>query len=353
MDHDFGKTAGSRADDRHSRCQRFKCAEAKGLLVAGQQKEIGAGQQRRNRVDLSEKHHVLGDAELTRFGFSLDALRAVADHHQHRRHVLVDAGKHAHDIAHAFHRSKVGDVHQHFPAPRRLGGDRELVPTAVVMLGIDEVRDHLDVTPHTPERAIRFVAQVVGHRGHAVGFLDGEARDRVERALLADDGDIGAVQRGHHAYIGVPFPQHLARYPGTGRMRDGVVTMQDIELMIAHDLVHAHGECEVIRRILEQRIASDIHLVKPDPRQKTRQAKRLLVRDEVYLVTASGERNTEFSRHGARATVRWVAGDTDLHTVLVCIVKSAMDSAWSHHASARSSASGAPGSIRVTCPAGS
>ena len=104
------------------------------------------------------------------------------------------------------------------------------------------------------------------------------------------------------------------------------MAMQDVELMIAHDFVHPHREGEVVRRILEQRIASDVHLVEPDPRQKTRQTERLLIGDEVHFVAARGERDAKLRRDRAGATVGRITGDPDLHAVLVCIASSATDS---------------------------
>ena len=83
-----------------------------------------------------------------------------------------------------------------------------------------------------------------------------------------------------------------------------------------HDLVHAHGEREVVRRILEQRIPADVHLVEEDARQEHRQAERLLVGDEMDLVPARGERDAELGRHGAGAAVRRIAGDADPHVAL-------------------------------------
>ena len=104
------------------------------------------------------------------------------------------------------------------------------------------------------------------------------------------------------------------------------MAMQDVELVIAHHFVHPHGERQIVWRILEERIASDVHLVKPDPRQEARQAERLLIGDEVHFVATRGERDAKFSRDGARSTVGRIAGDPDLHAVLVCIAWSATDS---------------------------
>ena len=65
--------------------------------------------------------------------------------------------------------------------------------------------------------------------------------------------------------------------------------------------MHAHGEREVVRRILEQRIAADVHFVEVDARQERRQPERLLVGDEVDLVAAPRERDPELGRDARRS----------------------------------------------------
>ena len=98
-------------------------------------------------------------------------------------------------------------------------------------------------------------------------------------------------------------------------MRDRVVAMQEIEPVVEHHLVHAHGEREIVRRILEQRVPADVDLVEVDAWQKRRQAERLLVRDEVNLVSAPRQRDAELRGQRAGTAVRWIAGDADLHVV--------------------------------------
>ena len=131
--------------------------------------------------------------------------------------------------------------------------------------------------------------------------------------------------------------EHLARDPRARGVRDGVVHVQQVELVRQHHLVHPHGEREVVRRILEQRIAADVHLVEVDPRQERREPERLLVRDEVDLVAALRERDPQLGRDGARAAIGRVAGDPDLHASHVF-----------HQERARASQSGTRGSRRVT-----
>jgi hypothetical protein len=46
--------------------------------------------------------------------------------------------------------------------------------------------------------------------------------------------------------------------------------MQQLEPVSPNDLVHAHGQRQIVRRKLEQRIAADIDFVKKDSGKKGR-----------------------------------------------------------------------------------
>ncbi len=96
-------------------------------------------------------------------------------------------------------------------------------------------------------------------------------------------------------------------------MRDGVVHVQQVEVVTKHHLVHADGQRQVVGRILEQRIAPHVHFVEEDARQERRQPEGLLIRDEMDLVTTLRERDTEFRGNGSRAAVRGITGDADFH----------------------------------------
>ena len=139
------------------------------------------------------------------------------------------------------------------------------------------------------------------------------------------------------------LPQHLLRDPGAGRVRNRVMAVQQVEPVGQRDLVHPHGEREVVGRILEQRISADVDFVEIDARQKRREAERLLIRDEVNLVATPGERDPELGRDGARSAVRRIAGDADLHARAA-----ASDSASPNHRATAPCQSAAVGSRRVT-----
>ena len=114
--------------------------------------------------------------------------------------------------------------------------------------------------------------------------------------------------------------------------------VEEVESFVDHHLVHAHGEREVVRRVLKERVAADVDFVEVDARQEYGQAERQLVRDEMHFVTALGERDAEFGRDRAGPAVRRITGDADLHSV----------PPPRHHRSTITSHRGSCGSIRVT-----
>ncbi len=89
--------------------------------------------------------------------------------------------------------------------------------------------------------------------------------------------------------------------------------MQQIEMVREHDLVHPHREREIVRWILEQRIPPDIDFMEVDPWLEGGQPERLLIRDEVHFVPASGERDAQLGGDGARAAIRRVTRNADIH----------------------------------------
>ena len=228
-----------------------------------------------------------------------------------------------------------------------LSAQRRRVLRAIVDVRIDKVGDHLDSAAGASKCLDGLRLQKTRNGREAIGLLDGELGDRVKRRILANDGDIGAVEGGEDANIRTRVGKHLARDPCARRVRYRVVHVKQVELVGEDHLVHAHGERQVVRRILEERVAADVHLVKVDAREKRGQAKGLLVGDEVHLVSSAGERDAELRRNGSGAAVRRVAGDANLHGVVTPALT--IDDS---HRSATSIALGASGST-VVAPAGS
>ncbi len=234
-------------------------------------------------------------------------------------------------------------MHQHLPAPAELVVQRRAVMRALEDGRVDEVGDDIHASVAAAEGLDRLVLEPLRDGGDAVGALDREAGDRLVRVVLPDDGDVGAMQGGHDGERTALLFQHLLGDPGAGRMRDGVVDVQEVESLREHDVVHAHREREVVGRILEQRVVADAHLVEVHAREEVRQPERVLVRDEVDLMAARRERDPEFGGDGAGAAVRRIAGDADLHA----------STPVRNHRSARAGASGARGSSRSTADSSS
>jgi len=105
--------------------------------------------------------------------------------------------------------------------------------------------------------------------------------------------------------------------------------------------VHADGERQVVRRELEQRLPSNVNFMKEDVGQKGGQPERLAIGDEVNLVAAASERDSELCGDGARAAVGGIAGDSDFQVSSF------------HHRSTAAAQSGASGLTRVILAASS
>src|SRR5688572_16348358 len=143
------------------------------------------------------------------------------------------------------------------------------------------------------------------------------------------------------------LPKHLTRNPGAGGMRYCIVAVEELETVTEHHFMHAHSERQVVRRILEEWISPDVHLVKEHVRQIRRQPERLTIGYEMDLVPAPRESDAELRRDSARASVSRITGDADLQ------VTSASPSPVFHQRSTIAALSGSSGSTRVTLPAAS
>ena len=66
-----------------------------------------------------------------------------------------------------------------------------------------------------------------------------------------------------------------------------------------------------------RKLGFDVHFVEEDSGKEVGEAKRLLVRNEVDLMSASRERDPELRSDGSRSTVRRITRDADLHADLL------------------------------------
>ncbi len=102
--------------------------------------------------------------------------------------------------------------------------------------------------------------------GDAVGFLDREFRDREIGAVRAHQRDIRAVQRGDERQPPRGGQHLLGQQRGDG-MRDGVMHVQQVEIVVFRHFRHARGQRQAVGRVLKQRIVGDFHFVIVDARE--------------------------------------------------------------------------------------
>ncbi len=124
------------------------------------------------------------------------------------------------------------------------------------------------------------------------------------------------MQRGDERQPAL-WRQHLLRQQRGNGMRNGVVHVQQIQVVIVRHLGHARRQRQAVRRILEQRIVGNFHFVIVDARSPRIQADRIRVGDEVDFVPALGQLQAQFGGHDAAAAVGGIAGDSDFHTISV------------------------------------
>ena len=110
--------------------------------------------------------------------------------------------------------------------------------------------------------------------------------------------------------------EDLPREVGRDRVRDRVVHVQQLDAVGPHRVGHLRGERQRVRRVLEQRVGRDGHLVEGDAGRHAPEPVRQRVADEVHLVAAAGHREAELGGDRPGAAHRRIAGHADLHRPL-------------------------------------
>ena len=156
--------------------------------------------------------------------------------------------------------------------------------------------------------------QPLRDRRHAVGHFDAELRDRQIALVAPDERDVRAVQRRDDLELRL---QDLLGQIRADRVRDRVVNVQDVELLVRRDLRHLRRQRERVGRIrIEQRIRRDRDLVVVNALVQKIQPRGHRVADEVHVVAAPRQRESELRGHDAGAAESGVAGDSDSQTSL-------------------------------------
>jgi hypothetical protein len=198
-------------------------------------------------------------------------------------------------------------VHQHALAtvaavPTRAGA-------GLVAVDVDEVGHHVDRRLHA-EHEPRLVGEVVAHRGDRVGLVDREARRPHVGAVAADHRDVGPVQRRHEPET---TAAHAARQERAHRVRDRVVDVEQVDVRLLAHLEQPRREGQVVRRVAEQRVGRDLHLVEAQPGDAAPQPARPVVAEQVHLVAAGGQCVRHLGGDDPAAADRRIAHDADAH----------------------------------------
>src|ERR1035437_9959469 len=95
-------------------------------------------------------------------------------------------------------------------------------------------------------------------------------------------------------------------------MRYGVMDVEQVERVELGHFGHAGGEREIVRWMLEERVAEYVDFVEVDVGLAATEAERRRRGDEVDFVAAGGEFDAELGGDDSASAISWVAGDADL-----------------------------------------
>ena len=178
------------------------------------------------------------------------------------------------------------------------------------VIGVDEVRDHLDRrVVGQAEEPVRLAPQELGRHRDAVRRRDGEARDRLRARIATDPRHVGAVQRGHDPRR--RSAEHLPREIRARSVRNRVVDVHQIEAMVVRDVDDRRGHRQGVRRMLEQRIVGNGDLVEQQAFTRGQRAARRRAGDDVDAMPAPREPDGKLGGDDSAAAEARVADDAD------------------------------------------
>ena len=177
---------------------------------------------------------------------------------------------------------------------------------------VEEVGHHRNVFVD-PKQFVGVVAQAVGHGGHRVALVDGKGDHRLKGRVLAQQGDVGAVQGGDHRQVVAFFHQNLFGRVRRRSVGDGVVHVQQVQSFMAGHVHHFTGEHQLVRRVVKQGVLVDAYLVVEDVFSERTQPHGLVVGDEMHLVSFVCQCLAQLGGHHATPAKGGVANDSDFH----------------------------------------
>ena len=131
---------------------------------------------------------------------------------------------------------------------------------------------------------------------------------------MPDQRDVRPVKRRDERQLPSAL-HHLLREQRRDRMRNRVVDVQQIEIVSLRYLRHSRRERQAIRRVMEQRVLRDFDFVVVNAGNARIEPDGIRVRDEMDLVAAIRQLQSEFGGDNAAAAVRRITGDPDPHGV--------------------------------------
>src|SRR5208283_2152580 len=142
--------------------------------------------------------------------------------------------------------------------------------------------------PVKAEDAPRFLFQKMGNDRDGIGMPQSMMNGGPVARISAEQGRIRAMQCSHDAWL-LTWRQHRASKDRGGRMRHGVMNMEDVELMVTAHFRHFYRKRQSVIGILEQSVVIDYHRVKEQSWRICGHPERSFVADEMHFVPTLGQ----------------------------------------------------------------
>ena len=207
-----------------------------------------------------------------------------------------------------FDRPEIGHVHH-----EELVRDSKLAPHFLATLRWrrrrEEIRNDLDLFAQL-KGLLRLLPQTFRNRRDRIG-MEQRVFDRgAVLGIWTEQSRVGSVQRRHDLRRGIA--DHFRGQEGRGRVRHGVVHVENIELILPADLGHFDGERQGVIGTREQTALTDRDLVEVNSRRRKVEPDRFGVAEEMNRVAAGREFGAERGRENSAAPDQRKTGDPDL-----------------------------------------